>query len=111
MAREYLVDLGRTIDPVGGFPPPEKPGNETRIMFVTSGQSMSLFLVDTTLFEVARRCEQCNVPVKSFTTNSFPKTTWERKDFGVTLKEAGLVPRAVLIVKEKKRTFMEFEES
>jgi hypothetical protein len=37
------------------------------------------------------------VQVNTFTQN-FPKKKWERTDFGMTLKEAGMVPSAALIV-------------
>ncbi|GAB7361408.1 hypothetical protein MBLNU230_g1464t1 [Neophaeotheca triangularis] len=57
------------------------------------------FPAETTLFEVAHVCSQeAGVEVESFTT-TFPKKTFDQSDFGLTLKEAGLVPSAVLIVK------------
>jgi len=36
--------------------------------------------------------------VQTFTSN-FPRKTWDQSDFGLSLKEAGLVPSAALIVK------------
>ncbi len=61
---------------------------------------MKTFPVDTTLFEVAIALEGENGgPVESFTT-TYPKKTFSGGvDFGKTLKEAGLVPSAVLIVR------------
>ncbi|KAK0619256.1 ubiquitin-related domain-containing protein [Immersiella caudata] len=55
---------------------------------------------DTTLFEVAQQLEADEgTAVTSFTMN-FPRKTFEGGiDFSQTLKEAGLVPSAVLIVK------------
>ena len=55
---------------------------------------------DTTLFELAQLVErEFGFAPTSFTT-TFPKKTFEgHVDFGKTLKEAGLVPSAVLIVK------------
>jgi hypothetical protein len=57
------------------------------------------FPVGTTLFEVAHAITQENgTEVQSFTT-TFPKKTFDSSDFGQTLKEAGMVPSAALIVK------------
>ena len=59
---------------------------------------MKTLPVETTLFEVAHSVtEQSGVEVSTFTT-TFPKKTFDRNDFGMTLKEAGLVPSAALIV-------------
>jgi len=65
-----------------------------------SGASVKTFGVDTTLFEVAQAIEaDGGVAVSSFTM-TYPKKVFEGSlDFGKTLKEAGLVPSAVLIVK------------
>ena len=57
------------------------------------------FPVTTTLFEVAHAVTDENgMQVASFTVN-FPKKIYDSTDFGMTLKEAGLVPSAALIVK------------
>jgi len=59
------------------------------------------FPAETTLFEVAQAVEGENggIQVESFTT-TYPKKTFSGSvDFGKTLKEAGLTPSAVLIVK------------
>ncbi|KAL2262461.1 hypothetical protein VTK26DRAFT_1245 [Humicola hyalothermophila] len=57
------------------------------------------FPSETTLFEIAQQLEQeVGVAVTKFSM-TFPRKTFEAGvDFGQTLKEAGLVPSAVLIV-------------
>lgn len=62
-----------------------------------SGRITKTFPVDTTLFEVAHALEQDGLQVNTFTTN-FPKKTYDKSDFGMTLKEAGMVPSAALII-------------
>ncbi|WPH01113.1 Hypothetical protein R9X50_00394800 [Acrodontium crateriforme] len=66
----------------------------------TSGNIMKTFPADTTLFEVAQalQVETGGAQPTSFTMN-FPKKTFDASDFGMTLREAGLVPSAALIVK------------
>jgi len=73
---------------------------EARLRLQTaSGNVMKTFPAETTLFEVAHAiAEENGVQATSFTQN-FPKKSWENTDFGMTLKEAGLVPSAALIVK------------
>ncbi|KAK0635900.1 hypothetical protein B0T17DRAFT_517621 [Bombardia bombarda] len=74
---------------------------EARLRLQTSkGNIIKLFPAETTLFEVAQAIEAENgQAVQSFST-TFPRKTYESGvDFGQTLKEAGLVPSAVLIVK------------
>ncbi|KAI5812598.1 ubiquitin-related domain-containing protein [Pyronema omphalodes] len=60
---------------------------------------LKTFAVDTTLFEVAAAIEEeKGFAPKSFTT-AFPRKVFQQGiDFGLTLKEAGLVPNYVLIV-------------
>lgn len=73
---------------------------ETRLRLQTpSGNLMKSFPVETTLFEVAEaiKAEQ-GIQVSSFVTN-FPKKTYDMTDFGMTLKEAGMVPSAAIIVR------------
>ncbi|KAG9385436.1 UBX domain protein [Pyrenophora tritici-repentis] len=71
---------------------------EARLALQTSGgRVMKTFPVETTLFEVAHALEQDGTTVNTFTTN-FPKKTYDRTDFGMTLKEAGMVPSAALII-------------
>jgi len=83
-------------------PTTSKPASaytEARLALQTpSGRVTKTFPVETTLFEVAHVLEQDGLEVNSFTTN-FPKKVYEKTDFGMTLKEAGLIPSAALIVK------------
>jgi hypothetical protein len=74
--------------------------SEARLRLQTaSGNVMKTFPAETTLFEVAHAiAEENGVQATSFIQN-FPKKVWEGTDFGMTLKEAGLVPSAALIVK------------
>ncbi|CAI4215340.1 unnamed protein product [Parascedosporium putredinis] len=75
--------------------------NEARLKLQTSkGPVMKTFPAETTLFEVAQTLEsEQAIQVSSFST-TFPRKTFEGQiDFGKTLKEAGLVPSAVLNVK------------
>jgi len=82
-------------------PSTSKPASaytEARLALQTpGGRFMKIFPVETTLFEVAHALEADGVSVKTFTTN-FPKKTYDKTDFGMTLKEAGMVPSAALIV-------------
>ena len=73
--------------------------SEARLRLQTpSGNVMKSFPAETTLFEVAHVVqEEKGIEASSFTT-TFPKKTFERKDFGMTVKEAGMVPSAALIV-------------
>lgn len=74
--------------------------SEARLRLQTPGGNvMKTFPAETTLFEVAHAVTaETGNETSSFTQN-FPKKVWERSDFGMTLKEAGLVPSAALIVK------------
>ena len=74
--------------------------SEARLRLQTpSGNVMKNFPAETTLFEVAHAlAEESGMQAESFTQN-FPKKVFEQTDFGMTLKEAGLVPSAALIVK------------
>lgn len=74
---------------------------EARLKLQTSGGPvMKTLPAETTLFELAQVVEQeTGAAVTSFST-TFPRKTFEGAiDFGKTLKEAGLVPSAVLNVK------------
>ena len=62
-----------------------------------AGRVTKTFPVETTLFEVAHALEQDGTAVNTFTTN-FPKKVFDKSDFGLSLKEAGMVPSAALIV-------------
>jgi hypothetical protein len=80
---------------------PASAHTEARLRLQTSGGNVQkTFPADTTLFELAQSLEGENGgPVESFTM-TFPRKVFQgHLDFGKTLKEAGLVPSAVLIVK------------
>ncbi len=74
--------------------------SEARLRLQTpSGNLMKSFPAETTLFEVAHVVtEESGLETTSFTQN-FPKKVFDKNDFGMTLKEAGLVPSAALIVR------------
>ncbi|KAK5152270.1 hypothetical protein LTS14_008647 [Recurvomyces mirabilis] len=73
--------------------------SEARLRLQTPGGNvMKTFPAETTLVEVAQALEQENgTQAKTFTMN-MPRKVFDFDDFGMTLKEAGLVPSAVLIV-------------
>lgn len=80
--------------------PPGAAHTEARLRLqIGGGNVMKTFPADTTLFEVAQAVGGENgVQVESF-TSTYPKKVFTGGlDFGKTLKEAGLVPSAVLIV-------------
>jgi hypothetical protein len=87
--------------PTSSGPTTSKPASaytEARLALQTAGgRVMKTFPVETTLFEVAHALEQDGTTVNTFTTN-FPKKTFDRSDFGLSLKEAGMVPSAALII-------------
>ncbi|OLN86400.1 Uncharacterized protein C17C9.11c [Colletotrichum chlorophyti] len=75
--------------------------NEARLRLQTSGGNVLKTLpAETTLFEVAQMLQsESGLEVTSFST-TFPKKTFQgHMDLSKTLKEAGLTPSAVLIVK------------
>ncbi|OTB16603.1 hypothetical protein K445DRAFT_294613 [Daldinia sp. EC12] len=84
-------------------PAPTRPAvthNEARLRLQTSGGNvMKTLPADTTLFEVKQMLESENgLTVTKFVQN-FPRKVFEGNlDLGKTLKEAGLVPSAALIV-------------
>ncbi|CZR59664.1 related to chicken h-caldesmon, Uso1p and YKL201c [Phialocephala subalpina] len=87
--------------PAAGSSGPKKEVTEARLRLQTNGGTVTkTFPVETTLFEVGIALEGENGgPVTSFTM-TFPRKTFSGSvDFGKTLKEAGLAPSAVLIVK------------
>ncbi|KAK5138290.1 hypothetical protein LTR08_003351 [Meristemomyces frigidus] len=73
---------------------------EARLRLQTpEGNVMKTFPAETTLFEVAHALgEENGFEATSFMLG-FPKKVFVRDDFGMTLKEAGLVPSAALMVK------------
>ncbi|KAI1140421.1 ubiquitin-related domain-containing protein [Hypoxylon sp. FL0543] len=82
---------------------PSRPAashNETRLRLQTSnGNVMKTFPADTTLFEVAQLLESENGVIVTKFVQNFPRKIFEGNlDLGKTLKEAGLVPSAALIV-------------
>ena len=79
---------------------PASAYTETRLRLQTpSGTVTKSFPVDSTLFEVAYALkEESGLEVESFAQN-FPRKVYAQTDFGMTLKEAGMVPSAALIVK------------
>jgi UBX domain-containing protein 1/4 len=83
-------------------PATSKPASaytEARLALQTpTGRVMKTFPVETTLFEVAHALQQDGLEVNTFTQN-FPKKVFDKSDFGLTLKEAGMIPSAALIVK------------
>lgn len=98
---------GRAIPEAAPAPTPAPPAarpaathNEARLRLQTSGGNvMKTLPADTTLFEVAQMLQSENgLTVTKFVQN-FPRKTFEGSlDLGKTLKEAGLVPSAALIV-------------
>ncbi|KAK8202792.1 ubiquitin-related domain-containing protein [Phyllosticta capitalensis] len=83
-------------------PAPPKPSaayTEARLRLQTANGTVQKTLpVETTLFEVAHQLqEEKGITVTNF-TQTFPKKVFDSTDFGMTLKEAGMVPSAALIV-------------
>lgn len=81
-------------------PKPVSAYTEARLRLQTpSGTVQKNFPVETTLFEVVSAVSsEVGVPITSL-VQTFPKKTWDSTDFGMTLKEAGLVPSAALQAK------------
>lgn len=81
-------------------PKPASAYTEARLRLQTAnGTVQKNFPAETTLFEVAHMLEQENgIQATAFQSN-FPRKTYDKSDFGMTLKEAGLVPSAALIVR------------
>ncbi|PHH64243.1 hypothetical protein CDD81_4857 [Ophiocordyceps australis] len=82
-------------------PRPKADHNEARLRLQTSTGNITKTLpAETTLFELAQQIEsETGIAVSSLST-TFPKHTFEGDiDMSKTLKEAGLVPSSVLIVK------------
>lgn len=81
---------------------PVKNHNEARLRLQTAshGNITKALPVGTTLFELAQMVQgETGLPVSSFTM-TFPRKVFEGEvDMSKTLKEAGLVPSAVLIVR------------
>jgi UBX domain-containing protein 1/4 len=94
--------VAESSGPTSSGPTTSKPAsayNETRLALQgPTGRIMKAFPVETTLFEVAHALQADGIEVNSFTQN-FPKKVFDKTDFGMTLKEAGMVPSAALIIK------------
>lgn len=73
---------------------------ETRLRLQTpAGTVVKSFPVETTLFEVAHAIKEENGTEVVTFMQAYPKKVFDADDFGQTLKEAGMVPSAALIVK------------
>ena len=74
--------------------------SEARLRLQTpDGNVIKSFPAETTLFEVAHAlAEESGMQASAFQQN-FPRKVFDQSDFGMTLKEAGLVPSAALIVR------------
>lgn len=82
-------------------PKPKANHSEARLRLQTdSGNILKTLPADTTLFEVAQIVQtETGKPVTSFAT-TFPRKVFQGDmDMSKTLKEAGMVPSSVLIVK------------
>ncbi|KAK0647599.1 hypothetical protein DIS24_g7617 [Lasiodiplodia hormozganensis] len=84
-------------------PATSKPASaytETRLRLqLPSGTVQKTLPVETTLFELAHQlAQESGMTVNTFTQN-FPRKVFDQTDFGQTLKEAGMVPSAALIVR------------
>ncbi|KAL6815416.1 ubiquitin-related domain-containing protein [Trichoderma sp. SZMC 28013] len=80
---------------------PKADHTEAKLKLQTdSGNIMKTLPAETTLFELAQQLQsETGKPVTTFTT-TFPRKTFQGDvDMSKTLKEAGLVPSSVLIVK------------
>ncbi|EOD51644.1 Ubx domain-containing protein [Neofusicoccum parvum] len=79
---------------------PSSAYTEARLRLQTpNGTIQKTLPVETTLFELAHQlAQESGITVNTFTQN-FPKKVFDQTDFGQTLKEAGMVPSAALIVR------------
>ncbi|KAI9163010.1 UBX domain-containing protein [Paramyrothecium foliicola] len=87
--------------PAPAAPRPKADHSEARLRLQTDGGNITKTLpAETTLFELAHMLqEETGKTITSFTT-TFPRQTFQGTvDWSKTLKEAGLVPSSVLIVK------------
>lgn len=103
-AREGKAPAAAAAEPAAAAPAPSQPKSsasytDARLRFQTSGGPVTKsFPAETTLFEVAEALKAEGTSVESFTM-TFPKKVFDASDFGQTLREVGLVPSGVLIVK------------
>lgn len=103
--QEKAAREGRVLEEEAAPPPPPKKTveaihAEARLRLQTpSGTVTKTFPAATTLFEVAHAITEDNgFEAESFLT-TFPRKTFSKTDFGMTLKEAGMTPSAAVIVK------------
>ncbi|KAJ9156641.1 DNA-binding protein [Pleurostoma richardsiae] len=103
-AREgRAVASSSTAPPVpaaAAAPKPSVSHNEARLRLQTSkGNIQKTFPADTTLFEIAQELEAEHGLKVSSLTLTFPRKVYQPGvDFGISLREAGLVPSGILIV-------------
>ncbi|RPA90067.1 hypothetical protein L873DRAFT_1821772, partial [Choiromyces venosus 120613-1] len=106
--KEKAAREGRVVEePAAAAPKPVAPRtsashSETRLQLrlpVSQPPLIKTFPVETTLFEVAQTVqEERGFDVTSFTV-TFPRKVYQQGiDFGITLKEAGMVPSCALLV-------------
>ncbi|KAM0203410.1 hypothetical protein ACHAQI_010368 [Fusarium lateritium] len=106
-AREGRAPQAEAATPAGGAAAvaaaskPKSNHNEARLRLQTDGGNITKTLpAETTLFELAQQVQSETGNAVSSFTMTFPRKTFEGDvDFCKTLKEAGLVPSSVLIVK------------
>ncbi|KAM0188751.1 hypothetical protein ACHAPA_009289 [Fusarium lateritium] len=106
-AREGRAPQAEAATPAGGAAAvaaaskPKSNHNEARLRLQTDGGNITKTLpAETTLFELAQQVQSETGNAVSSFTMTFPRKTFEGDvDFSKTLKEAGLVPSSVLIVK------------
>jgi hypothetical protein len=88
-------------EPAVVAPPPKKPAaahDQARLRIKTpTGNLMKTFSPETTLFEVAFAVKEEHGVEVSLFKSTFPTKTFDQSDFGMTLKEAGMVPSASII--------------
>ena len=104
--REKAARAGQSVaapEPAVATPSAPKPAasyTEARLRLQTpSGAVQKTFPADTTLFEVAQAVSQETGFQPSSFTQNFPRKVFDASDMGQTLKEAGLVPSAALILR------------
>ncbi|KAK8040625.1 UBA/TS-N domain-containing protein [Apiospora marii] len=100
-AREGRAPAAAAPAPVAA-PAPSRPAAAHTVarlrLQLPSGNVMKTLPAETTLFEVAQMLQSENDTTVTKFVMTFPRKTFEGIDFGKTLKEAGFVPSAALIV-------------
>lgn len=102
-AREGRAPATAVTEPAAPAAPSQPKSSasytEARLRLQTPGGTVQKsFPAETTLFEVAEALKADGTSVTNFTM-TFPRKVFETVDFGMTLREVGLVPSGVLIVK------------